>query len=363
MSIHGIDHGQDIFWEAIAARLIPYLGNVEHALGLHWAEKFESYFSKADFAVLQTVKRLVGKVPVWYVIRRYEALNDFINEEDPVLAGESRAHCIAFLLEHSKEYRALLKVVYDEQADQTVFLREGKPWATVGPVENRRCVNGPTRTRVESTLVKLRKNGAVQEEFAKRLARWPHLSGIRTYELGNSKPEAHWPCPAEWLLSSQMMLNHVGATEPTTALVQALAAAAFGFTSWNQLCSLLPKAEKSDWWSFYSAYLVRGEHQLSQTPIAVFSDPIEAFLEFCKQADKVMTNLRFLESNFSSDIFNFPVLKLTSPDDELRSAHLKPTTIVMKAVTKPPIDCDKVNSVLVATHADYIGGLRGLLCS
>jgi hypothetical protein len=89
----------------------------------------------------------------------------------------------------------------------------------------------------------------------------------------------------EWLISARALLASTGQSEATTSQAQALAAAAFGFKSWNHLCGLIPAGEpKSAWWSMCAPYYVHGEDASDHATIRVYCDPIEGFIDFCSRA-------------------------------------------------------------------------------
>ncbi|CAE6793040.1 hypothetical protein [Paraburkholderia nemoris] len=359
MSPYSINFGDDAFSESFAARVKPYLGHVGDTLGELWKERVEGCFSRADFTVVQAATQLAGKAPGWYVLE-YGAAGEG-TEVEPLFAGESRAHCIAYLLEQCRQSGLSANVAHDDQSDRTVFSREGTAFATIRPVQGSRFATDAVRARVEGTLVGLRNGAGVQTQFARRLSKWPRTTAVREQGAGDARSNIHWPCPAEWLRSARNLLVQAGG-EPGTASAQALAAAVFDVKSWHHLCALLRrKAEQSDWWSMYSPYLVHTEGLAGSVPSRIFADPVAAFLEFHARAVEAISTTGLLESNVFGDKANFPVLVLTSPFDKRQSAPATPTTLSLKAVTQPPIDPDQVENVLVATRTDYIGGLRSLM--
>ncbi|WP_321931891.1 hypothetical protein [Paraburkholderia guartelaensis] len=359
MSPFSINFGGDTFWESLAVRVQPYLGPVDDTLGEFWREHVAGGFSRADFTVVLAASQFAGKAPGWYVLK-YETANG-TTEAEPLLAGESRAHCIACLLEQFREDGASANVIHDAQHDRTVFLREDRVFATVYPVPDRRSVTDAVRRRVEGTFVGLRKGHDVQKQLARRLSDWPGITRVQAREAGDAKSGIHWPCPAEWLLSARELLVKSG-REPGTSSAQALAAAIFDLKSWHQLCGLLQRrAEKSDWWSLYSPYRVHTEGSGNGVTNGVLADPVSAFLEFRALAAKAIGTAGMLESHLASDKAGFPALVLMSPPDKHRSDRATPTTLALDAVPQPPIDPDLIEHVLLATHTNYIGGLANLL--
>jgi hypothetical protein len=106
------------------------------------------------------------------------------------------------------------------------------------------AVRPEARKRAMSTICGLRKSADPSPELIKRVRRWPGLSSV--VEADHREPHemqkfrermAHHPVPSEWLLSARLLCGLCGRAEPSTAEIQAVAAAALGAQTWNHVAA------------------------------------------------------------------------------------------------------------------------------
>lgn len=361
-----LSYATNQFWTDLASRLEPLIGNVEISLGRSWMDAVEAGFSRWDFLAIETAKRTRGKAPDWYILEWHEAAHGYEGDDDWLVAGESREECIAHLVERCQD-RSVWPTAcdHDERSDRTTFKLDETTFAVIRPVRPSQPVDAATRSRVEGTLIALRKHGNPHAEFAKRLARWPGLSVLHAEDRANFRaPSAHWPCPAEWLMSARLLWAKAGTPEPSTSQAQQLAAAVTGFPTWNHLCGLMPSsANDDDWWSLSSPYYVYGTDPANHETNAVFRGPVEAFLAFRSSAAQVCAGLDAAQARFSATVPGSPWLSIdptipTNPSFEQLCTRGLVTLMPTNAALFESATLDHVRSVL---KEGYANGLSSLL--
>ncbi|MGF6440577.1 hypothetical protein [Paraburkholderia youngii] len=351
---YGFSYGHDDFWAALAARVKPFLGDVENTLGYHWMDLVEEQFSRPDFVVVNMALRYAGKELVWYVVEWFESASGVYEQGESPLAGESRDSCLAYVLERCNEDGTWPDGVrFDEVRDRTTFTLRGVDFATVYRLEPDGPVDSTALTRVESSLLALRRNGG-SSEFPKRFRKWPGLGNVKANE--ERRPTAtHWPCPAEWLMSAGSLLLKAGVPEPTALQRQQLAAAVFGAPSWNHLCGLVPaERPKSDWWSLYAPTVVQVDGSPRGYYERIYQGSAAAFLDFRARAAEALALGEADTAWLTQDITGYPELVL-SP------GGLRPGAFVMLSpatAVDPSLEWEQ--RVRFATRSRYIEGLRQL---
>ena len=234
----------DSRWDQMCRRLEPLLGDVPSALGPQWHQKAEALFTEADFVVANAVLAGSKTSPDWFVIRYAPAGRRLDGEDDGKACAPSWSDALAVLLGACESNRCLPSRVDCNEAGRTLRLFTGDDLlATVEPLAVD-FISPESRQRALSTICGLRKSPDPQDELLKRARRWPgmetlaHAESRAPHEMQEFREQmAHHPIPREWLASARLLCIACGKTDPGTAMVQAVAAAAFGAQSWNHLAA------------------------------------------------------------------------------------------------------------------------------
>ena len=288
MNPYDIDYATKDFWDALKARLLPILGDVETTLGYTWMDQFENCFSRADFWALAAAKKSKSGFD-WHLIELFDAAEEIVDDES-IMAADSRAEAIAYLLYQCTEHGVWPDAVQCHADDGRIeFASGGQPFAVIRRLPPS-AVSIEVCERVEGTLLGLRKAAKLNTEFTKRLRRWPGLSKIDSNDEGLKHLDFHLPDTSEWLLSAKKLATLSGLPALTTSQAQNLAAIAFGELSWNHLCGHLKHVEASRSlvslccpWYIYQGY----DDKVDDS--TVYQEFSEAFATFLGKAKEIVS--------------------------------------------------------------------------
>jgi hypothetical protein len=358
--------GQEKFWTAVADRLRPLLGDVEVVLGVEWNEEVKKFFNRADFQAIEVARSSRGRVPQWHVLEWYPCSYSISYDEDSILAGESRAECIAHLVSKcTAEGVWPDSLRYMDDGQTTEFGLIGETFAIVRPATSSKAISERVRARIDNTLLGLAKANSQCDEFTKRLARWPGLSSVVPVD-SVMRDGCHWPGPSEWLISSRRLWAAAGKAEVGLSQAQELAAAVFGFKSWNQLCGLLPStATTSSWWSMCAPYYVsESDEKAEAATAAVYQDVANAFLDFRSRVAKACSSSSFVGIDYHGSFEGHPGIRVCGAPERMSPGSkflTHPTITHLHPVEYVSLGEDQVDRVRSILESDDEAGLRALL--
>lgn len=370
MHPYSIDYATNAFWLAVAARLMPFLGNVETTLGYYWMDEVERCYRRSDFLVVEVAKRTRGKIPDWYIVEWFAMSEDLGKEEGFLAAAETREACVAYIAGRCGDSDLWPDgLSYDPIQDHVMLYAGIAPFAVIRPLGSpATTIASATRSRVETTLLGLQKHKSPSYEFAKRLSRWPGLSTIRGVSIRNPCIDPHLPCPSEWLISARRLWARAGKGEASTAQAQALAAAVLNVPSWNHVTGLLPAAApRSHWWALYSPFHVaRAEAPRligDDAAIGVYQDPVEAFLDFITRAGRICRHWGGAEASVTDDLAGMPFFTVRDipPADAPIHDRIVPRDGTFMVAVSHAEGYDNWLDVAHAIEGDFETGLRKLL--
>lgn len=275
------------FWNGIASRVTPLIGDVATRLGKSWMDQVEHRFNRNDFFTVAAAREAQAPLPQWHVLTWHSAPDEMVRDDDGVVAGTSREECLAHLLGRCSEFGVWpTQIIKDPASERVLFVASRGVIASIGRVAPSKRISDEVRSRAEGVLLGLRKAASPDAELAKRVARWPGLGEVGAEE--RDARDVHWPCPTEWLLSARLLLEEAGFRDAPTSQAQALAAAILDQPSWNHLCGLRgPEMPKSAWWTVGAPYVVRDSAE-EGPPSAVYGDAVEAFIELARRSSEAL---------------------------------------------------------------------------
>lgn len=309
-------------WDDMCLRLEPLLGDVRTALGAQWHEKAEALFTEADLVVAEAVLRHPKFTPDWFVIRYEQSARHLDGDGDGLSCAPSWTEALAVVLGACETNRCLpSRVEYDQDRRTLRLFVQTGPLVTVEPLAVS-YVSPQARQRAMTTICGLRKADDVQVELLKRASRWPgmhrivHADSPARREIQDFREQmAHHPIPREWLLSARLLCITCGKTDPSTATVQAVAAAALGAQSWNHLAA--PHGD-------LSARLLQPWYVCKDdAPYSFHADAIDAFADLLMQAPQWMADWSRAEltSRYSFGALDYmPTYTLSEPAPPSSSA-------------------------------------------
>jgi len=352
-------------WDDMCRRLEPLLGDVRAALGPQWHEKAEAFFTEADLVVVEAVLRLPKFTPDWFVIRYAPAGLHLDGDGDGLSCSPSWTEALAVVLGACETNRCLPSRIEYDQGRRTLrlFVRD-EALATIEPLAVA-YVSPQARQRAMSTICGLRKAADVQVELIKRARRWPGMDGIvhadsrANREIQEFREQmAHHPIPREWLLSAKLLCIACGKADPSTAMVQSVAAAALGAQSWNHLSA--PHGDQT-------ARLLQPWYVCKDdAPYALHADAIDAFADLFTRAPQWMAGWSSTEltSRYSFGALDYmPTYTLAEPAPASSGAGHDERQVAIYPVIRAdaPADelVDRVKGV-AAGGAEAISSLFGI---
>ena len=270
-------------WAEMCLRLEPLLGDVAAALGAGWHQRVEVLFTEADLAVAEAVLRQPKFTADWFVIRYARSALHLDGNSEGLSCAPSWPESLAVVLGACENSRCLpSRVEYEEDRHTLRLFFQEEALITVEPLAVS-YVSPQARQRAMSTICGLRKRDDVHAELLKRVSRWPgmgalvHADARATHEMQEFRGRmGHHPIPQEWLLSAKWLCMACGNTHPSTATIQAVAAAALGAQSWNHLAA--PHGDRS-------ARLLQPWYVCKDdAPFSFHADAIDAFADLLAKA-------------------------------------------------------------------------------
>lgn len=352
-------------WDEMCRRLEPLLGDVKGALGAHWHEKAEAFFTEADFLVAEDILSGSKSIPDWFIIRYAPAWRHLDGERDSVTCAPSWSDALAVLLRACESNRTLPSRVECDGTVRTLRLFVGEELlATLIPLPVT-YVSPELRQRALSTICGLRKSADTDAELLKRARKWPGMSALVMTEssAGHEMHEfrermAHHPIPCEWLQSARMLCAACSKYNPCTSTVQAVAAAALGAKSWNHLAG--PHGD-------FSARLLQPWYISKNDEICEFhADAIDAVADLFSRGHRVWTadwTGVALESCYSitaPDYVPYYTLSEPSPDTSRLSFNERQIAVYPVGRSKPEAEVLARVAGVAPTATEAIPALFGI---
>jgi hypothetical protein len=293
------------FWEGIRTRLQPYLGDLTSLLGDRWMDVFQHAFSRADFLAVTASAWNAGRVRSWIEIDLpHSGLSEYVIGRYHDCVARHMDVALAWLSLRCKEAGFWPDAISGEESS-VVLSKGGQIIARLRALELTRSSESD-RQRALSTVSGLRKHEQAAGEFAKRVRRWPGLKDMSFAEP--PRTFAHFPVPSEWLISARELCQHAKVSEPSTDLLQRIAAAVFSAPSWNHLVA----HQDIELAAAYCPWEVRD----GDKRIAAFADPFQGFAFLAHR----IPDWAFGKSNVRCDLLNrddqdLPTVGLRAPAD------------------------------------------------
>lgn len=251
-----LDFDSEAYAFAMIERIQPFLGvdnpwtyfnSVSEQDHHAWCDYLDNYFVKRERHHM--VLALGSKAPLdhWLIDVSRAKQWDEAKYFGGLLETLSFSEAVAWLYGESRGSRVKPTEVRWDAASRTLTVRaDDKRGATIAPVS---IANVPDveRSRGHGTISGLSKDGSVDDDLRRRLAKWPDAEWVRDvhfeiYPL--TRMAGHFPCRQDWLEWAKVLITKAGFVEPTLSNAQGLVCAVFGATDWDRFCGAMNRNQQ-----------------------------------------------------------------------------------------------------------------------
>lgn len=358
----------DVEMEAIRDRLRPLLGDVKEHLGKDWTYWLDKLFSPIDLDVGGGRVEAIDHEPDqrWFAVD-YMSNQGAIRIDNCLQCARSFEDAVGTLLTTCRDVGILPTHVDLNRAQSKLALwLEGEALARVHPIEFG-TVEPNLRKRAETTVVGLRKFAHTEQEFLRRVQRWPGLASAESSHARvpfhwNMKPTLdHFPVRKEWLLAARLLCVWCKKPQPLkAAFVEGVAVAVFDAPSWHHVAART--APQRPWHLSWD-----GTVEPSKSHLGYYADGFDALAALLRDAPQLGREWHSLGVGLHGwmDVPWFEICHLPAPPPP-EEAHMPPPqfslaqVVAMQAPVAQSPDDDVVEEVLQALSSkegDAVGRL------